>query len=522
MADEQNISASKPKHDIPTYTRRCCIASEERPAAAQSHKNHAESVSTAGTASAPVLSTRETLAAQLHRLISFVRRSVQKYVFQNSKKNIASVFAALILVVFAFILAEFFSAGYDAYINGVYVATVSEKADLQEAVTQLNQKITETTGTAGDIPTAADYVFKFVPKENLTENEEIRHNLLAFSDRLQDAYVIRVDSTPITTVASLDDANATLDTVKEQYKNGQEDISVEILNDIQVDADIVSVASVASVDTAAQSLSAQKDVEVDYIVQADDSLWSLAQENDISISDIREMNPGLDELIIDGDVLRLTQKQPILDVKTTQNATYEETVTPPVNEIKDDSLYEGTVQVVEAGTDGTKVVNAQITKINGQEVDRLVLSESIVAEPTPSSVRIGTRPIPEGIGSGEFVRPYQGTVTSRFGSRWGSVHKGIDIGGHVGDAVYSSDEGTVTFAGWNDGGYGYLIILDHGNGYQTYYAHLNEVLVREGDIVEKGYEIGKLGNTGRSTGPHLHFEVRKNGEPQNPESYCYG
>lgn len=521
MADEQNISVSKPNHDIPTYTRRCCIASEERPTV-KSHKNHAETGFSADAGSLAALPARENIAAQLRRLTSAVRRSVQKYIFQNSKKNITSVFAALILVAFAFILAEFFSAGYDAYINGVYVATVSEKTDLQAAVEQLNQKITETTGTAGDIPTDADYVFKFVPKENLTESEEIRHNLLAFSDCLQDAYVIRVDNTPITTVASLDDANATLDTVKEQYKNGTEDISVEILNDIQVDADIVSVASVATVDTAAQSLNAQKDVEVDYIVQADDSLWSLARENDISVSDIREMNPGLEDLIIDGDVLHLTQKQPILDVKTTQNATYEETVTPPVNEIEDDSLYEGTVQVVEAGTNGTKVVNAQITKINGQEVDRLVLSESIIAEPSPSSVRIGTRPIPAGIGSGDFVRPYQGTVTSRFGSRWGSVHKGIDIGGHVGDAVYSSDEGTVTFAGWNDGGYGYLIILDHGNGYQTYYAHLNEVLVREGDVVEKGYEIGKLGNTGRSTGPHLHFEVRKNGEPQNPESYCYG
>ena len=563
MEKEQKLTMTAKNHDIPAYTRRCCITSGEQSTIPVQPKQEMLSVvqEEAISASDGVMDTDNTeeasctpietrwnkivrvcrrnlrwilaldvkavqLPVAFHFKTKFDKRSMVRFLkeffYHKGRTAIASVFATLILVAFSFILAEFFSSGYDAYINGTYVATISEKSDLQTKIQQLNQKIVETTGEAGDIPAQVDYVFKFVPKENLTEEQEISRNLLTFSSLLKDAYVITVDSMPVTTVASLSDAAASFDTVKEQYKDGQSDVSVEILNEIKVESDIVPVSDISSVSAAAQSLNAQKSVDVDYIVQSDDSLWSLARENDLSIEDIKELNPGLEETLADGSVIHLIQQQPILDVKTVQNTSYQEAVTPPVNEIEDNNLYEGTTQVVDPGCEGVKMVNAQIIKINGQEVDRMVVSESVISAPTPSSVIVGTRPVPTGIGSGEFERPYVGVITSRFGSRWGSVHKGIDIGGSTGDPVLSSDEGTVTFAGWNDGGYGYLVILDHGNGYQTYYAHLDEILVQEGYIIEKGYQLGKLGSTGRSTGPHLHFEVRKDGEPQDPETYCYG
>jgi murein DD-endopeptidase MepM/ murein hydrolase activator NlpD len=98
-------------------------------------------------------------------------------------------------------------------------------------------------------------------------------------------------------------------------------------------------------------------------------------------------------------------------------------------------------------------------------------------------------------------------------------HCGIDIGLHTGDPVYAVDNGVVAYAGWNDYGYGYLIVIDHGNGFQTYYGHLSAIWVVCGQSVYQGTAIGAGGSTGRSSGPHLHFEARYDGVPQDPAAY---
>lgn len=111
-----------------------------------------------------------------------------------------------------------------------------------------------------------------------------------------------------------------------------------------------------------------------------------------------------------------------------------------------------------------------------------------------------------------FLWPTEGRkVTQRF--RWG--HTGIDIPNKALPPVYAAKEGTVAFSGWL-GGYGRLVIVDHGSGTRTYYAHLSKSYVTAGEKVGKGTVIGKVGSSGRSTGPHLHFEIRKNGQPVNP------
>ena len=117
-----------------------------------------------------------------------------------------------------------------------------------------------------------------------------------------------------------------------------------------------------------------------------------------------------------------------------------------------------------------------------------------------------------------FVRPTSGVVTSRFGARWGRTHTGIDIGAPTGTPIKAAAGGTVIFSGWK-GTLGKLVVVSHGNGVQTYYAHCSSLLVSSGQIVSAGQLIAKMGNTGRSTGPHLHFEIRSNGYAINPQSY---
>ena len=128
------------------------------------------------------------------------------------------------------------------------------------------------------------------------------------------------------------------------------------------------------------------------------------------------------------------------------------------------------------------------------------------------------------IGTGQMVWPLRGRLTSRFGYRrhpfWGGrhFHTGIDIAKKYGSAGKAADAGEVIFSGWWDG-YGKAIVVDHGRRTTTVYAHLSRIYKQVGAVVAKGQIIGLVGSTGYSTGPHLHFEVRKNGKPVNPMGF---
>lgn len=116
---------------------------------------------------------------------------------------------------------------------------------------------------------------------------------------------------------------------------------------------------------------------------------------------------------------------------------------------------------------------------------------------------------------GKFLWPVAGRITSSFGWRWGHFHHGVDIGVPQGRSIVASRAGRVIFAGWN-GGFGNTVILDHGDGLTTLYAHASRIVVRRGQWVEAEQTIARVGSTGYSTGPHLHFEVRVNGTAINP------
>ncbi|NCF68545.1 MAG: peptidoglycan DD-metalloendopeptidase family protein [Chloroflexi bacterium] len=156
--------------------------------------------------------------------------------------------------------------------------------------------------------------------------------------------------------------------------------------------------------------------------------------------------------------------------------------------------------------------------------DTQILVPGAVAEvfvwtpPTLSTVRGGTSREGSGVapaivGTGTFVFPVS---SSNFTQRFWYGHPGIDVALSEGSGVFASDTGTVTFAGWNIYGYGNLVVINHGNGYETFYGHLSAINVFPGQIVYQGNVIGAVGNTGNSSGPHVHFEVRTNGNQDDP------
>lgn len=254
-----------------------------------------------------------------------------------------------------------------------------------------------------------------------------------------------------------------------------------------------------------------------YTVQEGDCVGCIAQKFDISPQVIYENNRWIeDDKLTIGDVLDLTVIQPELTVKTVESLVEVETIEPPVEVKKNADMRVGETKTISEGTAGSKRMTYRIVKQNGYVVSEELLAKEVIKEAIPTIVMRGTKVI-LGEGSGRFAMPVSGsTLTSKFGQRWGRLHSGIDLTGNR--SILSSDTGIVEFVG-NRTGTGKTIIINHKNGYKTLYGHLNSYNVSEGDIVEKGEKIGIMGNTGHSTGVHLHFEIHKNGVVQNPLKY---
>ena len=144
--------------------------------------------------------------------------------------------------------------------------------------------------------------------------------------------------------------------------------------------------------------------------------------------------------------------------------------------------------------------------LNNSALGRMVSPE---LPPLPGADRYLPGGSPQSKG---FIWPSKGAFTSGYGWRWGRMHRGIDIAAPIGTPVVAADDGTVTYAQWNDGGYGYLVEITHPNGSVTLYAHNDRILVREGQQVTQGQQISEMGSTGFSTGPHLHFEIHPSGK----------
>ena len=138
----------------------------------------------------------------------------------------------------------------------------------------------------------------------------------------------------------------------------------------------------------------------------------------------------------------------------------------------------------------------------------------------PNLPQVPQSPLPAGDGGGDYIWPTQGVFSSGYGWRWGRMHKGIDLANSTGTPIVAAKEGRVTFAGWHEGGYGYLVEISHANGSITRYGHNSRLLVGQGQEVRQGEVISQMGSTGNSTGPHLHFEIIAPGMgAMNPLSY---
>ncbi|MDQ0257588.1 murein DD-endopeptidase MepM/ murein hydrolase activator NlpD [Evansella vedderi] len=286
---------------------------------------------------------------------------------------------------------------------------------------------------------------------------------------------------------------------------------------VQSSADADEVLSVSDILKIMHQGTLEQEV---YTVDAGDVLGTIANSHGLTLSEIKDINPGIteDSLLQIGDELNVTVLKPMVSLRVEKVSKREETISYET-ETKDDSdMWRGETRVSQEGIDGKKVVEYAVTYENGRPISTEVINEEITREATNKIVLRGTKTSPSR-GSGQLAWPaVGGHISSQFGMRWGRQHNGIDIARPSNYNILAADNGTISSAGWENG-YGNTIRINHNNGIETLYAHLASIDVSAGQTVAKGQTIGRMGSTGNSTGVHLHFEVHENGQVRNPMNY---
>lgn len=354
---------------------------------------------------------------------------------------------------------------------------------------------------------------------------------------LVDAYDFIVDGEVKYTIPS--DQYDDLELLMKKYKmdflsisnisNSAKILSVEFKQDIQVVERKVEEEELDSIDDIALEFQKNEEEAIYHTIVENDNLWDIGVTYGMNLAKIVEYNPFLgareekDYMIWPKEVLLMKPANPVYDVVVKLQNTALEPVPFETIKYKDDSLLATQRIILKEGIAGEKNVVYDIVMENGYATSIEAIQETILKQPVSAEVKVGTKTTLS-YGGGDNYGVTRGRLSSGYGYRTHPIsgvktfHNGIDIAASTGTGVYAYASGTV-IAVSQDNALGKYIAIDHGNGLVTRYLHLSKFNVNKGDKVGTGDRIGSVGNTGYSTGSHLHFEVLKNGSYQNPWNY---
>ncbi|MGM0715385.1 peptidoglycan DD-metalloendopeptidase family protein [Brevibacillus parabrevis] len=464
--------------------------------------------------------------------IALLREKVKdaKCIFSKNKKIKLFVGLAFLLTTTGVAYAEHIDNShmvtvYQLELNGKEIGVVSSPRVIQE---WLDAKLSK-GGNAIELKLADRITFKEQKQLNGRYDNEAALEALSRETELKvSAVKVEVGGNIIGYAANQQEIDKALSQLKQQYVgNSKSNVAAASLEE---QTKVKQVKFKENVGTGQSSAPASEILSTDELIQVfsnglmtptihtvseGDCLGCIANKYGVKLSDILDSNPGLNEnsLLQIGQQINVTVSKPLLTVEVTEEVVKNERI--PFNLVTrtTDKLPRGETRVIQPGAEGTKRVTYQIIKENGKTVERKVIQEETVTKPNTKIVERGTKVVSA---TGNMTWPANGVLTSRYGQRWGRLHKGLDIAGS--GSIRATESGKVVLAGWY-GDYGKAVIIDHGNGVQTLYGHMKSLRVSEGEQVSKGTSIGIMGSTGDSTGIHVHFEVRKGGQVQNPMNY---
>lgn len=421
---------------------------------------------------------------------------------------------------------------FTTYTNGVTVtydgkvlASLSNEAEAEAVRAELEKVTAQTLGHTFTIDDSLiQYDSGLLRRQDLVDKETYEEALSQEVGMVTTAYCLYVDGERIGATPYKGALEQLLKQMELSATN-EGTISVSFAEDVKVEEEYVATDSLMNLGYLAETLYSTKTAEVTYTVAKGDTWSEIAEDHGLTSKELLALNPGydIDKLQI-GEILTMSASVPYLTMTVVQQERYVDDVAFDVEYTDSADLYKGDYRVTSAGQFGAADTVANVTYINGTEVERTVLSSVTLREPVTEHRLQGTKDRPTWLPTGSFRWPTTGRLSSRFGGRRspggiGSTnHKGIDIAVPYGTPIYAADGGTVTYAGWMSG-YGYLVQIDHGNGYVTRYGHNSSLTVSVGQKVYKGQQIARAGSTGNSTGNHCHFEIRYNGVARNPLNY---
>ncbi|MFV0439891.1 MAG: peptidoglycan DD-metalloendopeptidase family protein [Lachnospirales bacterium] len=362
-----------------------------------------------------------------------------------------------------------------------------------------------------------------IKPDNLMEYDELVHTATSYCTISYIAYGVFVDGTLVGgPVRVEDDLYTILDDVKAIYEVPQLDgtiTDVEFSEAIQIKELISKDKSYVEPEVVFDALRETVVVEKTHIVEEGDSLWQIAYDNDLSLDTLMLNNPGVAEgnYLQIGDSIILENEKPRLSVVSTEQIEYNDVSYRTIETVENNEEFKTWSNIITEGSDGESKFTVDISYLDGKEVARTVVNEEVIVPSVTKVIEVGTLDVPPKKAIGTFIWPASGRISDYFGARGGN-HYGLDIAVPTGTPVAAIDGGYVEFTGWQSG-YGYLVIIDHENGYKSYYAHNSRFQVSQGERVRQGQIIASAGSTGRSTGPHVHLEIRIDGVPHNPLNY---
>ena len=438
---------------------------------------------------------------------------------------VAFLSCALVVVAFCAVLS-FYTVGTTATYNGTFLGTVSgfnAVSAIVEDVESITRETLQDQSYSVD-EAKLDTVIGVVPRNEVDSKETFAENLSEELGLVEYGYTLYVDGEPIAATTFAGALEELLDQLTRSYVS-ENTVECYFKEGVEIREGYVDAGLMMNLGTIAEIINETKAGEVTYTVETGDSYYYIADLYEMTLDELMDMNPGYDvDLLRVGDVLTISNAVPYLTVVNVERQRYVSDVPFDVEYEDDNSMYQGDYEVLSPGEYGKADVTVNVTYINGEEINRETVASVMLTDPVTELQARGTIPRPSWFPTGSFRWPCYGTLTSFFGPRRAPTrgastnHGAIDIANSYGTPIYASDGGTVTVSGWQ-GGLGYAVIIDHGNGFQTIYGHNSSLLVKAGDHVYKGQQIARMGSTGISTGNHCHFAVKYYGTYVDPLNY---
>lgn len=450
----------------------------------------------------------------------------------KSPKVLTAIFTVLIALTIGIVYLNQTTAAAYLVVNGQKVGIVKSKEAGQALVQKILQERGQAVHTIAKTHDQIEYINTRVKKGEFWEQALTQNQLGEKLNTYLDGYKLTVAGEALAVLPSKEELEQVLKDYQDYYTKPSEFnkiSSVEFLESVESDAVEVQPEEVNTAEEVKQLLFDGRTSVTEYTVEEYDSWWLIARKNDMKTKEVLAGNPGTteDTILQPGQKIKLVSVKPYLTVLSKGVFTGKETIPFDVVTKTDTSVASGQSKIVQQGSDGVKEVTYAYEQKNGKEVTKTVLDEKILTPAVnqivakgPAVVQVASN-YSASRGSGQvggLSWPLGGHISSYYGYRSRGFHTGLDIEGDTGDPYQAAAAGTVISAGWS-GGYGKMILIDHGNGVVTRYAHSSKLLVSPGQKVTKGQTIGTVGTTGNTTGPHLHFEVIINGDTVNPLKY---